>query len=194
MRYLLRANRAHVLSMNHTIDKNTSTWLDVIRALAAQAVVFGHLHQLFFSGEYSAPDTKTYKLAWFMENTVSSFSHQAVIAFFVMSGYLVGSRVVAMSCSGSFKPVSYMRDRLVRLWIVLLPAIAITAVLDRIALRYGDGWHIFMSRSGFYPAWFMSAQPWSALHTITNGLFLQMMIGYQYRSNLALWSISNEFW
>ncbi|UQV45195.1 acyltransferase family protein [Janthinobacterium lividum] len=171
------------------IPSNTSIWLNVMRALAAQAVVVGHANDLFF--DYAATTG-----GWLPElaHMCGSSAHKAVIMFFVMSGFLIGGPVIDALRAGRFDSFKYFIDRLTRLWIVILPALLMTALLDALAFRYGDGVSLLASRTPFFPAWWSSIEPDSIKTFVLNVFFLQMIIGFQYGTNLSLWSLSNEFW
>ena len=174
--------------------EDLSIWLDVIRAAAAQAVVLGHVHQIFFSGQVLLPETLLFRISRVALDVLGSVSHQAVIAFFVMSGYLVGGRVLLDFRNGKFRPLRYFSDRCTRLWVVLLPALVLTAALDLIAFKVGAGNHILVSRQPFYPTWWASINPWGIKSAVSNAAFMQMIATLQYGTNLSIWSISNEFW
>ena len=64
-----------------------SNTLNFLRWLSALMVVIGHLRSFLFV-EYNLVENKTVfiKLFYF----ITGFGHQAVIVFFVISGYLVG--------------------------------------------------------------------------------------------------------
>jgi peptidoglycan/LPS O-acetylase OafA/YrhL len=171
------------------IPPNTSIWLNVMRALAAQAVVIGHANYLFFSYDNASGN----KLAWLM-SFFGSGAHKAVVMFFVMSGFLIGGPVILAWRSNTFDATKYFVGRLTRLWIVILPALLLTALLDGVAFQYGNGAHLLSSRVPFFPEWWASIEPNSLRTFLFNVFFLQMIIGFQYGTNLSLWSISNEFW
>ncbi|PHV17196.1 hypothetical protein CSQ90_07655 [Janthinobacterium sp. BJB303] len=171
------------------IPSNTSIWLNVMRALAAQAVVIGHANYLFFDHAAGTGGA----LAWLV-SAFSSGAHKAVIMFFVMSGFLIGGPVIDAMRSRRFDSFKYFIDRLTRLWIVILPALFMTALLDALAFNYGGGEALLASRVPFFPEWWSSLEPDSVKTFVLNAFFMQMIIGFQYGTNLSLWSISNEFW
>jgi peptidoglycan/LPS O-acetylase OafA/YrhL len=175
-------------------QQNLSVWLDVIRAAAAQAVVLGHVHQIFFSGQRPLTETSICRVLRIAIDGVGAVSHQAVIAFFVMSGYLVGGRALNDCRNGNFRPLRYLSDRVTRLWIVLLPALILTAILDWASFTFGSGEHILVSRQPFYPDWWATINSWGIVTAISNATFMQMIMSFQFGTNLSIWSISNEFW
>ena len=58
----------------------------------------------------------------------TGFAHQAVVVFFLLSGWLVGGTLLnKYRDKHSF--ISYGIDRITRLWIVLIPAFVLTLLL-----------------------------------------------------------------
>ena len=122
----------------------------------------------------------------------SSIASQAVVAFFVMSGYLVGGRVILEFRAGRFAAAPYLRDRLVRLGMVLFPALLITAAFDWAAFKLGQG--DLLLQTAVFPPNFRDLGPWDGATFLANAAFLQTITSPQFGTNFALWSISNEFW
>ena len=107
------------------------------------------------------------KLVYF----VSGFGHYAVMAFFVLSGFLVGGSVLRGRMDGEFNWGLYAVNRLTRLWIVLIPALLLGAIWDHLGL------HLF-GTSGVYgddcQAWHIAVPPrLSASIMVGNMFFLQ---------------------
>ena len=103
--------------------------LDHLRWIAAFAVVFQHARSLILV-DYSPGVGLLAKALYF----VTGFSHEAVIIFFVLSGYLVGGKAIRLA-QGSTEDqrARFVVDRFVRIFIVLLPALAITALVALLA-------------------------------------------------------------
>ena len=90
--------------------------LDLVRALAALAVLIGHAKQL---GHYSGP--YPFSLA---------FQHNAVVVFFVLSGLVIAASVDRAKASGRPQTLSsYALTRAARILPVALPALAISLVV-----------------------------------------------------------------
>src|SRR5437764_15444933 len=93
-----------------------SLYLDLVRFLAAAAVV------LFHSNSES--------LLYACNIPLTDYGHEAVIVFFVLSGYVIGyitdtkERVLSQ----------YFISRAARIYSVAVPAIILTLVLDNIGL------------------------------------------------------------
>ena len=163
-------------------------WLDLLRGASALLVCANHLRAAMFV-DHSALSASSagVKLFYF----VTGLGAQAVIVFFVLSGFFVGGSVLKRRTSFSF-PV-YLLTRLTRLWVVLLPALLLTFLVDRITGTIAPG--------------ILSGQETAILNSgpagdfdnslrgfVRNLLFLQTITGPVYGSNGPLWSLANEFW
>ncbi|MEZ5899128.1 MAG: acyltransferase [Hyphomicrobiaceae bacterium] len=167
--------------------------LDMLRGIAALAVVAGHSRgfALVDFATLQNPDLST-KLLYFC----TSLGHQAVIAFFALSGFLVGGRALSEILAGCWSPARYCITRLTRLWTVVLPALAITFLLDTLgrhlngATGYDGVFHDLLSSgpSAAAPA------DTSLLTLLANVSFLQTIVAPTYGTNSPLWSLANEFW
>lgn len=141
-------------------------------------------------GDVQAPTLAT-KSFYFM----TSLSHQAVIVFFVLSGFLVGGNVIRSIANGGWNFMSYSIARVTRLWVVLLPALLMTLILDSFGKGFFGG--------PFYEgaAYFHSAPnaealdaSWSLGTFLQNIFFLQTITSPTFGTNGPLWSLANEFW
>ena len=95
------------------ITQPLSIVLDLVRALAALAVLIGHAKQL---GHYSGP--YPFGLA---------FQHNAVVIFFVLSGLVIAASVDRAKASGRNQTLAdYALARTARILPVALPALAIS--------------------------------------------------------------------
>lgn len=123
----------------------------------------------------------------------TGFGHQAVMVFFVLSGLFVGGAVLRHRDSFSWQ--KYSIARLSRLWVVLVPALVVTALVDWWISSHAPGVlagsHRAVWNSGPSPD-----EPYSAsLSTaLLNLLFLQTIVAPVFGSNGPLWSLANEFW
>ncbi|MEP4035596.1 acyltransferase [Pseudophaeobacter sp.] len=168
------------------------TGLNWLRGIAAILVLLSHARPFFFVNypDLAVPAGPIGKAFYLM----SGLGVSAVMIFFVLSGYLVaGSAHRAMS-SGSWSWRVYLVTRLTRLWVVLLPCLALTLLCDLL------GRHIF--GSSFYEGvlvdiYFSGPSGNADLSFgafLGNLLFLQTIVVPTYGSNGPLWSISYEFW
>ena len=123
----------------------------------------------------------------------TGLGHQAVMVFFVLSGFFVGGSV--LRSGADFNAGRYALARLSRLWVVLLPALLFTALVDHIlagaAPQVLDG--------GYNPIW-NSGPPSAAEYSgswstfVGNLVFLQTITLPVFGTNGPLWSLANEFW
>ncbi|KAF0180683.1 MAG: acyltransferase family protein [Limisphaerales bacterium] len=167
--------------------------LDLVRGVAALAVLFGHLRAFLFV-EHSAVAQRNVVTDAFYGLT--GFGHQAVVIFFVLSGFLIGGAVQERFATNRWSFGDYALRRMTRLWLVLLPALALTLGWDLAggALSGGAGYdgryyeRIHSGPSAAEPA--DSGVP--AL--LGNVFFLQTIVVRTFGSNGPLWSLANEFW
>ncbi|MEM6910438.1 MAG: acyltransferase [Verrucomicrobiota bacterium] len=165
--------------------------LDLYRAIAAGLVVLEHArHYLFVDyGEIESPNLVT-KVFYF----ITQFGHEAVLLFFVLSGLVVGRIVVDQVSNETWSWRDYLFARLTRLWIVLIPAIILTGILDLTALQIASDSH-FVHQGGF--AHIQHHPLVDSLGVgafVGNLVFLQTIFVPPFGSNGPLWSLAYEFW
>jgi peptidoglycan/LPS O-acetylase OafA/YrhL len=113
---------------------------------------------------------------------VSGFAHQAVLVFFVISGWLVGGSLL----NRIHQPralTNYAIDRITRLWTVLIPTFLLTL--------------LFASGTGavtFDGIDFSPSNQYSAITFAGNLIGLQRVLLPDFGGNFALWSLANETW
>jgi peptidoglycan/LPS O-acetylase OafA/YrhL len=177
-----------------------SVHMDAIRGMAAILVMLGHSRDLFFTSLNGAavtvPSSAPGMIA--VHNAPRSqinMGNEAVMIFFVLSGYLVGGSVLRAIRRHRWSWKDYLAKRLTRLWIVLLPTLLLTVVLDHVGLR------LFPEVTGIYQGPVgQTVVHANLIHTLTprivagNGLFLQGILVPTAGTNIPLWSLSNEFW
>jgi peptidoglycan/LPS O-acetylase OafA/YrhL len=179
----------------------SSVHLDAVRGIAAVVVVLGHTRDLFFSS-LTAVTAKPGPVSSSQPTPVTapSVSHQitigneAVMVFFVLSGYLVGGSVLKSLKKGRWSWKDYLVKRLTRLWVVLLPALLVGLLFD------WSGMHLFPGANSIYAgppgqAVVMDLlQHLSARVILGNAVFLQKVLVQTAGTNESLWSLANEFW
>lgn len=156
--------------------------------------MLGHSYQLFFFGSHAAPETQMEMVLHNFIIFVSKFSHEAVVVFFVISGYLVGGTALGSIRNRKFRWQDFLVSRLTRLWVVLLPCLVITLLLDTASLRLGNGEYFISHWASMFPPGWMDADPWSFSRFVVNALFLARFVEPMYGTNMSLWSLTNEFW
>jgi peptidoglycan/LPS O-acetylase OafA/YrhL len=188
-------NRVIGIRSEGVIPPTLVNWLDLARGLAAVEVLAFHGYQLMFQEQvpgagHDASIVVAYSALW----AFSAHGMAAVIVFFVLSGYLVGGPALVRAKNGGLSAIDYFSARAARLYVVLIPALVIS-VFAYVSARNLGGWQAFVaSHEHLYDAsslLFASISPTSAL---CNGLFLQTITCPRFAGNMALWSLSNEFW
>jgi peptidoglycan/LPS O-acetylase OafA/YrhL len=156
-----------------------SVLISLLRGLAAFAVAAGHLRAAMYPGLRTIHDpTLWYQgLAFF-----TGFGHQAVLVFFLISGWLVGGSL--LNKSGQPGAVSnYAIDRLTRLWTVLIPTFALTLLFSLATGQTAHGLDV------------SPANEFSAVVFAGNLVGLQGGVALpEFGGNFPLWSLANETW
>jgi len=112
------------------MTRGFSLYLDIVRFAAAILVCFSHLaYSRYTNGE----------LQWVRDLNIGSDS---VILFFVLSGFVISYTTLSKRRG----PQSYAKARLSRLYSVIIPALLVTVILDRMGAvmnpaRYDGWWH-----------------------------------------------------
>jgi peptidoglycan/LPS O-acetylase OafA/YrhL len=169
--------------------------LDLIRGLAALAVLSSHLRAYVFQNYVDLANSTSKigvitKVFYFL----TGLGHQSVMVFFALSGFLVGGTALSAMLSRKFSWPNYLTRRLTRLWIVIIPALALTLLFDNIGMKFSDGY------DGRYYDIYSSGphSPEGVSHSIStlvgNVLFMQTIEVPTFGSNGPLWSLANEFW
>jgi peptidoglycan/LPS O-acetylase OafA/YrhL len=169
-------------------------YLDALRAAAAFGVLVSHLRSFLFV-DWSFVTNKNILLGIFY--FLTGLGHEAVIVFFVLSGFFVGGSVAKSWERGSWSASRYALQRLVRLETVLIPALLFTLFWDAAGnlLSEGagyDGRWAMVLRSGPSPETIGVSHDATSL--LGNVFFLMGIFVPTYGSNGPLWSLANEFW
>jgi peptidoglycan/LPS O-acetylase OafA/YrhL len=108
-----------------------SVALDILRGLAAVTVLFVHVRGASFV-EFGAlpPEQKTSLVAVLFGLT--RLGQEAVLVFFVLSGFLVGGQIIDRSRKGNFDLATYAIDRCTRIFFPLIPACLLTAIVSSV--------------------------------------------------------------
>jgi peptidoglycan/LPS O-acetylase OafA/YrhL len=148
--------------------------LDVIRVMAAQAVLVGHL----WSGLNLVPELRPPNMVY--------IQNVAVVVFFLLSGFLITYTIHSRKSAGGFSFGEYAVDRFSRIYSALIPSLVLIAVIDGAVNYYGSYRYV-----GGY----------SSLDFIGNVLMLQdyPVIGpaagiTSFGSARVLWTLAIEWW
>jgi peptidoglycan/LPS O-acetylase OafA/YrhL len=175
-----------------------SIHLDALRGVAALLVLVSHWRQAFFQ-DIQTPLHHSFLVS--MAYGVTALGHQAVMIFFVLSGYLVGGSVLRAVNAGSWSWRDYLLARLTRLYIVLLPALVLAACLDWVGMHF-SGQDAIYAANGRAGAIDLNVSPSLTPRAfIQNAFFLQDLpvpgkpgqAFPTFGSDIPLWSLSFEF-
>ncbi len=168
----------HLTQESHILPSQ-SAWISWLRGVAAVEVAAAHLRAEMYPGLRTIIDPSLwYKALAFMVG----FSHHAVVIFFVLSGWLVGGRL--LNNAGQTNALaSYAIDRVSRLWIVILPVLLLT-----LALSLLTGATIPQTIS------FSVHNEYSAISFAGNLLGVQALLLPVFGNNYSLWSLAYQSW
>jgi peptidoglycan/LPS O-acetylase OafA/YrhL len=172
--------------------KHRDGLLDLVRGVSALLVMLGHLRGFLFV-DYGELERVGYLTKMFCFAT--GLGHQAVMVFFVLSGYFVGGSVLAGLGKGSFTWRGYAVSRLTRLWMVLIPALLLTLGIDLLGCHWNPG----VYAGGLHASFMSGPRPnrpavWDPVTLLGNLFFVQTIAVPVFGSNGPLWSLANEFW
>jgi peptidoglycan/LPS O-acetylase OafA/YrhL len=170
----------------------------VLRGLAALYVMLGHARWLLWASqhEYAASAPSKVGSALAVLSASLTFGHQAVLLFFLISGFCIHyrqARSLATSGDGRMNLKSYAWRRLRRLYPPLLLALALTALFDSLGASLNPAYYAGQTA---YPSINDAAVAGSrTLTTLFGGLLFQSSLATpSFGTNGPLWSLSYEFW
>ncbi len=147
------------------MNREVSIYLDMVRFLAALLVMLYHFSYARFSADF-------YHMY---------FGHEAVIVFFILSGYVIS--YVADTKEKKLK--DYFISRFSRLYSVVLPVLILIPIFDVVG-QYID--------SSIYEG--KTADSFYIIRLLANLTFSQefWIFSFRYLSDGPLWSLGYEFW
>jgi peptidoglycan/LPS O-acetylase OafA/YrhL len=172
------------------LTQTASAHLDLIRALAAWAVMWGHVRAHFFV-DYQHARMRNPAIATLYFFT--GFGHQAVMVFFVLSGFLISSSIFHGLASSRWSWREYAINRASRLYVVLVPGLLFGFLWDKLGST-------FFAATGLYSHPLEDLGPAIAQNQLTlkaflgNLAFVQTILCPTFGSDGPLWSLANEFW
>lgn len=169
---------------------NASVLLDLMRGIAAFIVCLEHWRNLLYVDYWHI---NSHRALFALPYVITSAGRQAVVIFFVLSGFLISGSIFRLTQRGQWNWRLYMTHRLVRLWIVLIPALILGAVLDLAGIRSHLAPALYAGQTGTH----VLVDVADSLHFSTfvgNLFFLQGIMVKTFGSNGPLWSLAYEFW
>lgn len=155
----------------------------MIRFVAAFLVVLCHFRGAFLP-EYSSLSAEQQTPLVFLCYALTRLGHEAVLIFFVMSGYLVGGRAIEKMRKGNFDLKNYSIDRSVRIMLPLLSALVLYIPKELIcgnSILWKEWFGCLFSLQGIWtgaciaPLWSLSYEVW--FYTIIGAVFATLYHG-----------------
>lgn len=114
-------------------DNNQLPWLDLVRFIAAMVVLIGHYRAVSFVeyGLLADGDKNIITQSFYL---LTRMGGEAVLMFFVLSGYFIMGRGIEKCRQGTFDIRKYSVDRFAR---IMLPLVSVLALL--VAVNYQCG-------------------------------------------------------
>ena len=126
--------------MSAPVTRHSVYALDLARASAALAVLVDHVRDRLWVKFSDLPgDQHTPLVGAFF--ALTRLGREAVVVFFVLSGFLVGGRMLKRLQQGSFDLTSYAVDRAARIYLPLVPACLLTLLIGGVV--FGQSPNVF---------------------------------------------------
>ena len=172
------------------VDSHASVLFDLLRGVAALLVFLEHGRNLFF---VDFPQVASHRFLFALPYILTGAGHQAVVVFFVLSGFFIGGTVFRAVDRNQWLWVDYLTRRLVRLWVVLVPALLLCLLWDKLGIHLNHAPRLY---SGNVPNHMLGHVQHLLSPAIFFGnlFFLQSILVPVFGSDGALWSLANEFW
>ncbi|MFM0013566.1 acyltransferase [Paraburkholderia sediminicola] len=175
------------------MKENVSTFTDISRWVAALLVVANHARSLILVDFGEVQNKTVFSKTLYV---ATGLGHEAVVIFFVISGFLVGGLTLDRWKSRGPDIRSYTSARTSRIYTTLIPALLVGAALDFIGLRWFNSSAIYTSVSPYHIAsinyTIVSAMTWPTF--VGNLFMMQGTLTPSLGSNGALWSLAYEWW
>lgn len=161
--------------------------LDAVRFFAALLVLFGHVRGLVLVGIDQVEGPTVLTKAVYL---ITGLQHEAVVIFFVVSGFLIGGKAWDLIRAGTFDTTAYFISRFSRIYIVYLPSLALVAALNGAGYALLAGTRFYAERplfpSGVTSGWTLDQIP---CHLFS----VQGVMCAPWGANPPLWSLGFEW-
>ena len=168
--------------------RNDKRWpfLDCVRFGAALLVMFGHFRGFYFESITKIDAGIATKIFY----VLTGIHREAVILFFVVSGFLIGGRSWELIERRRFDVSRYFLDRFTRIYLVVFPALLFILAVNWIASGFLDDTRLFGVRP-LEPAGISSGWTWSQVPCHLAAL--QGVFCAPWGANPPLWSLGYEW-
>ena len=152
--------------------------------------MWGHLRAEFFL-DYSQVGHRSALLSGLY--FLTGFGTEAVLVFFVLSGFLISSAIFSRHASGAWSWRDYAIDRSSRLYVVLIPGLLLGLLWDKLGSSIFAATGIYSQPLANFGQFVVQTRLGAGIF-LGNLFFLQTIVCPAYGSNGPLWSLANEFW
>lgn len=180
------------MANNHKYPESVSTWLELLRGVAALLVLVAHTKHIVFGPGYGSQHDVRSSFVLSVIHTLGSFGHTSVIVFFVISGLLVGGPLLQAHLLGRGSYKSYAIARISRIVPVFVPAVLLSALLLELIVFF-FGMDPIKFRSEFFEGQTIVEQNQFA-NIVGVLIFTQDIFSIAVGGNVSLWSVVNEVW
>jgi peptidoglycan/LPS O-acetylase OafA/YrhL len=175
------------------MNARLSSFLNASRWWAAFLVAAHHVRHIVLA------DASDVALSGALVKTfyfITSLGTQAVMIFFVVSGYLVGGTAIARSRSRGFDLVDYAAKRTSRIYTVLVPALLVGGALDFVGVHFINSSELYTNgaHNERIAGFFAIAGKLDIATLLGNFLMLENILTTHLGTNSPLWSLVYEWW
>jgi len=175
------------------MNPQLSSFLNLSRWFAAFLVLIAHIrHLILVDYKFVVHKTLFNKALYF----VTGLGHEAVVIFFVISGFLVGALTFERWKKQGPNITTYAYARISRIYTVLVPALVIGVTLDLIGLNWFNASELYTNSAQYNTVSLNNVISNTInLPTFFSNLFmLQGILTTSLGSNGPLWSLAYEWW
>jgi peptidoglycan/LPS O-acetylase OafA/YrhL len=175
------------------LSESLSSFLNFSRWSAALLVLVNHArHLILVDLEDVKQKTRFIKALYF----VTGLGHEAVVIFFVISGFLVGGVTLDRWLEDGPALRSYAAARFSRIYTTLIPVLIGGFLLDKIGMHWVDASELYTDPAKYHTISLDDSLSGTInLPTLLGNLFmLQGILVNNLGTNSPLWSLSYEWW
>lgn len=154
-----------------------STYLDLLRVIAAQLVLIGHIYSTVNVGQ------------------TLGVGDLGVIVFFILSGFLISYSAIKKKEKNNYQFIDYVSDRLFRIYVPYIPALILVFMIDFYVINNvrNSEYLEYFNLKNFIASIFMIQQ-----HPL--GIVSDQLLGMSslklstFGSARPWWTVANEWW
>jgi peptidoglycan/LPS O-acetylase OafA/YrhL len=175
------------------VNGRLSSFLNASRWMAAFLVFVGHVRQLVLADYNDIAGRGLLPAALYF---VTGLGHEAVMVFFVVSGYLIGGLAITRYQARGFHLLDYGVHRLSRIYTVLMPALLLGGLSDVLGLMFFNHTLLYTAADPYKSSSlnFVIVNNLNVETFLANIAMLEGICAEHLGSNGPLWSLAYEWW